>query len=165
MRDRVTAGAGSDTHDLHRFVDAQSHDYDQAIAEIRSGQKQSHWMWYIFPQYQGLGSSENSRKFAIRSVAQAKAYLRHDVLGPRLVECVETLLSMKERSAHEILGSPDDVKLRSCATLFSRVSPAGSPFHRLLDHFFAGEPDSRTLELIGRDAAVDDLRGGSSGPT
>lgn len=145
-----------DPHDLRRFVDAQARDYDQALSEIRSGEKRSHWMWFIFPQYDGLGSSPIARRFAIRSIAEADAYLRHDVLGPRLVECAEALLSVKGRTAHEILGSPDDLKLRSCATLFSNASPAGSAIHQLLDRFFAGVPDSKTINLIERDTAVDD---------
>lgn len=162
--DHVTVNDASDPHGLRRFVDTQARDYDQALAEIKSGQKRSHWMWYVFPQYHGLGSSQNARTFAIESVAEAKAYLQHDILGPRLVRCAETLLGIEGRSAREIMGSPDDVKLRSCATLFSRVSSAGSPFHRLLDRFFAGEPDRRTLELIEHDAAVNDLRGDANGP-
>ena len=122
-------------------------------------------MWYIFPQYDGLGSSPTSRRFAIKSIAEANAYLRHDVLGPRLVECAEALLVIEGRSAHEIFGVPDDAKLRSCVTLFSRVSPAGSLFHRLLDRFFAGETDSKTLDLIERGTPTDSLPGGSSGQT
>lgn len=165
MLDRVSADEGNDPHDLRRFVQAQSRIYDQALTEIRLGHKRSHWMWYIFPQYDGLGSSPTARRFAIKSIAEANAYLRHDFLGPRLVECAEALLIIEGRSAHEIFGSPDDAKLRSCATLFSRVSPAGSPFHRLLDRFFAGEPDSKTLDLIERGTPTDSLSGGSSGPT
>ena len=136
-----------------------------ALAEIRSGQKRSHWMWYVFPQYDGLGRSAIARGYAIKSIAEATAYLQHEVLGPRLVECAESLLATKGRSAHEIFDSPDDMKLRSCATLFARVSPAGSVFHRLLDRFFGGEADSRTLELIERGTPVDDTRGGNIGPT
>ena len=154
-----------DPHDLRRFVEAQSPVHDLALAEIRSGRKTSHWMWYVFPQYDGLGRSSIARSYAIKSIAEATAYLRHDVLGPRLVECAESLLATKGRSAHEIFDSPDDMKLRSCATLFARVSPAGSAFHRLLDRFFGGEADSRTLELIERGAPVDDTQGGRIGPT
>ena len=153
-----------DPHHLHRFVEAQSRDYDQALAEISSGQKRSHWMWYIFPQYDGLGRSSMARDYAIKSTAEASAYLQHDVLGPRLVECAEALLVIKGRSAHQIFGA-DDVKLRSSATLFARVSPGGSPFHRLLDRYFAGQPDGRTLKLIERDPPMDSHSGGNSGPT
>lgn len=136
-----------------------------ALAEIRSGQKRSHWMWYVFPQYDGLGRSPIAQRYAIKSIAEATAYLRHDVLGPRLVECAESLLATKGRSAREIFDSPDDIKLRSCATLFAHVSPAGSAFHRLLDRFFGGVADSRTLELIERGGPVDDTLGGSIAPT
>jgi uncharacterized protein (DUF1810 family) len=138
----------TDPHDLQRFVDAQERNYDQALAELRAGEKRSHWMWYVFPQYEGLGHSPMARQFAIRSVAEAAAYLRHPILGPRLRECAAAVLGVASASAHDIFGSPDDFKLRSSATLFSRVAPAGSPFHRILDKFFAGEPDPRTLQLI-----------------
>jgi uncharacterized protein (DUF1810 family) len=141
-------GLGSDPYDLRRFVDAQSDDYARALAELRMGQKRSHWMWYVFPQYEGLGRSPTAQRYAIRSVAEAEAYLRHPILGPRLIESAEALLGIKGRSAREILGSPDDMKLRSSATLFSHVAPPGSPFHRILDQFFGGEPDRRTEELI-----------------
>ena len=135
-------------HDLGRFVAAQDGVYDEALVEIRSGRKRSHWMWFVFPQFAGLGSSDTSRHFAIRSLAEARAYLDHPVLGARLTEAAGAALSVEGRTAREIFGSPDDLKLRSCATLFAHVSPAGSVFHRLLDRFFAGEPDRRTLELL-----------------
>lgn len=136
--------------DLARFVTAQGHNYEQALSEIRSGQKRSHWMWYIFPQFDGLGSSSISRRYAIKSLAEAEAYLRHPVLGPRLVESCRAALSVEERSAHDIFGSPDDLKLRSCATLFAAVSAPASVFDQVLDRFFNGEPDPRTLRLLGR---------------
>jgi uncharacterized protein (DUF1810 family) len=142
----------SDPYDLQRFVDAQDRDYARALAEINRGEKRSHWMWYVFPQCDGLGHSPTARRFAISSVAEAAAYLRHPVLGPRLIEAAEAALAVEGRSAHDIFGSPDDMKLHSSATLFSRVSVAGSPFHRILDRFFGGEPDRKTLELIGSDA-------------
>ena len=142
----------NDPHDLRRFADAQSRNYVDALSEIRSGQKRSHWMWYVFPQYEGLGHSPMAQRYSIKSVAEADAYLRHPLLGPRLIECAEALLALEGRSAHEIFGSPDDAKLRSSATLFSRVAPAGSVFHRILDRYFVGEPDRRTLELIGHTA-------------
>jgi uncharacterized protein (DUF1810 family) len=106
-------------------------------------------MWYIFPQFDGLGFSATSRRYAIRSIAEAEAYLRHPVLGARLRECVEAVLGVAGRSAYEIFGSPDESKLRSCATLFAQVSPPGSVFERLLDQYFQGEPDRRTLRLLG----------------
>ncbi len=140
---------GSDPHDLSRFVLAQAGDYDQALSEIRAGRKQSHWMWYIFPQFDGIGFSSMSRRYAIKSIAEAEAYLQHPVLGCRLVECCEAVVGVNGRSAYEIFGSPDDLKLRSCATLFSRVSAPGSVFEGLLGKFFEGVPDQRTLHLIG----------------
>ena len=105
-------------------------------------------MWYVFPQFAGLGASATSRQYAIRSVAEAVAYLAHPVLGPRLVACVEAALSVEGRSAYQICGSPDDVKRKSCATLFAQVSPAGSECQQLLDRYFGGEPDAQTLRLI-----------------
>jgi uncharacterized protein (DUF1810 family) len=140
----------TDPFDLRRFVEAQSGDYVRALAELRAGEKRSHWMWYVFPQYEGLGHSPTARRYAIRGLAEAEAYLRHPILGPRLIESAEAVLGVEGRTAREILGSPDDLKLRSSATLFSRVAPAGSPFHRLLDRFFAGQPDRRTMELIAQ---------------
>jgi uncharacterized protein (DUF1810 family) len=142
-------GGAGDPFDLGRFVSAQEDDYEQALSEIRSGRKRSHWMWYIFPQFDGLGFSPTSRLYAIKSLAEAEAYLRHPVLGPRLAECAEAALRIEGRSAYEVFGSPDDMKLRSCATLFAQVSPVGSVFHRLLDRYFQGEPDSKTLRLLG----------------
>jgi uncharacterized protein (DUF1810 family) len=139
---------GDDPHDLSRFVRAQEDDYAQALAEIRSGRKQSHWMWYIFPQFDGLGHSSMSKRYSIKSVAEAEAYLRHPTLGPRLVECCEAALQIEGRSAREIFGSPDDVKLRSCATLFAQVSPTGSVFDRLLHKYFRGDRDDTTLRLM-----------------
>lgn len=138
-----------DPHELSRFEQAQEDVYARALIEIRSGRKRSHWMWYIFPQLGGLGYSPTSRRYAIRSLEEAEAYLRHPVLGPRLVECSEAVLGVEGRSALEILGSPDEMKLRSCATLFAHLSPAGSPFHRLLETYFQGERDGRTLQLLG----------------
>jgi len=134
---------------LQRFLDAQAPVIDTALAELRAGRKRSHWMWYIFPQFDGLGFSATSRRYAIRSIAEAEAYLRHPVLGARLRECVEAVLGVAGRSAYEIFGSPDESKLRSCATLFAQVSPPGSVFERLLDQYFQGEPDRRTLRLLG----------------
>lgn len=140
-----------DPFELSRFVNAQDSVYSQALSEIRSGRKRSHWMWFIFPQLAGLGTSPTARHFAIRSVDEARAYLAHPVLGPRLVSCAEAALGIEGRSAREVFGSPDDLKLRSCATLFAQVSPADSVFHRLLEHYFAGEADARTLALLDAD--------------
>src|SRR5205085_48435 len=108
----------------------------------------SHWMWYIFPQFDGLGFSPTARLYAIKSRAEAEAYLSHPILGPRLQESAEAALRVEARSALEVFGSPDDLKLRSCATLFAAVSPEGSVFHRLLDKYFDGKPDRRTLQLL-----------------
>ena len=137
-----------DPFSLNRFVEAQSGVYERALSEIRSGQKRSHWMWFIFPQYDGLGFSDISKRYAIKSLAEAEAYLRHPLLGPRLVECAEATLAIKGRSAADVFGSPDDMKLRSCATLFAHVSLPGSVFEQVLDKYFEGEPDERTLQLI-----------------
>lgn len=151
-----------DPHDLSRFVQAQEGVYDRALAEIAGGRKRSHWMWFIFPQLEGLGFSPTSRRFAIRSLAEAEAYLGHPKLGPRLVACAEAALGVAGRSASEIFGSPDDLKLRSCATLFARVAPAGSVFERLLVKHFQGAGDARTIELLDRTSAAGprDLRAG-----
>ena len=143
------SGDVSDPYDLSRFVRAQKPDYEDALREIRRGRKTSHWMWYIFPQVDGLGFSATSRFYAIQSLAEAEAYLAHPILGPRLQECAEAVLGVEGRSATEIFGCPDDLKLRSCATLFACASPAGSAFHRVLDEYFQGQPDRKTLELLG----------------
>jgi uncharacterized protein (DUF1810 family) len=139
-----------DPHQLDRFLRAQEGDYEQALSEIRSGRKRSHWMWYIFPQFDGLGFSSISKRYAIKSALEAEEYLNHPILGARLRECAAAALGVEGRSAHDIFGSPDDLKLRSCATLFARVSPPGSVFERLLDKFFEGQHDQKTLDLMGR---------------
>jgi uncharacterized protein (DUF1810 family) len=139
-----------DPYDLTRFVQAQGRDYEQALAEIRAGDKRSHWMWYIFPQFKGLGSSPTSMHYAIQSAEEAAAYLRHTILGPRLLACAEAALQVEGRSALDLFGSPDDLKLRSSATLFASVSPDGSVFHQLLEKYFGGERDVRTIELMAR---------------
>src|SRR5262249_38234830 len=149
MAEAHEPGDAGDPHNLNRFVQAQDDHYDRALAEIKSGRKQSHWMWYIFPQFDGLGFSSTSQFFSIKSVAEARAYLAHPVLGPRLIECAEAVLRVEERSAWEIFGSPDDLKLKSCATLFACVSPTGSVFDRLIGMYFRGERDGKTLRLIG----------------
>lgn len=138
-----------DPHDLGRFVRAQEADYERALSEIRSGRKRTHWMWYIFPQIEGLAFSSTSQYYAIKSMAEAKAYLDHPILGPRLTACAEAVVAVEGRTASEIFGSPDDLKLRSCATLFACVSPPGSVFDRLLAKYYRGERDGKTLELLG----------------
>jgi uncharacterized protein (DUF1810 family) len=139
-----------DPFDLDRFVQAQARNYVQALAEIRRGAKESHWMWYVFPQLAGLGSSPTARRYAIRGLDEAAAYLRHPVLGARLAECANALLALAGPSASDIFGWPDELKLRSSATLFALASPPDSVFSRLLDKYFAGEPDPKTLRLLGR---------------
>ena len=133
---------------LERFIDAQSGIHDQAIDEIRRGRKQSHWMWFIFPQFAGLGSSETSRYFAIKSRGEAEAYLAHPVLGSRLLECARAVLDVQNRSAVEIFGPIDAMKLRSSATLFAAISPSGSLFHQIIDRYFDGWHDDTTRDLI-----------------
>lgn len=153
MSDIARAGAG-DPHDLNRFVEAQEGVYEQALAEVRGGRKRSHWMWFIFPQIDGLGSSAMAKRYAIKSRAEAEAYLAHPVLGPRLVACAEAAAGIPgTASALDVFGSPDDMKLRSSATLFACVSPAGSVFDRVLDRYFRGERDPATLRLLSTASA------------
>ena len=137
-----------DPFDLTRFIEAQAPSYEDALAEIAAGRKRSHWMWFIFPQIEGLAHSSMSRRYSIKSVEEALAYLAHALLGRRLRECAEAVLAVQGRSAAEIFGFPDDLKLRSCATLFSSVAPAGSVFHRILDRYYEGNPDDRTLRIL-----------------
>lgn len=137
----------ADRYDLERFVQAQAADYDRAISELRAGKKRSHWMWYVFPQIDGLGQSSMSRRYSIKSAAEAKAYLDHPVLGARLRECFSVVNGTEGSSAHEIFGSPDDMKFHSCATLFANVSGVGV-FQQALDRFFDGEQDQGTLRQL-----------------
>ena len=141
---------GSDPWNLGRFVEAQERDYSRALSEIRQGRKRSHWIWYVFPQLAGLGYSHNARFYGLSGAEEAQAYLDHPVLGARLTEISQALLEVEGRTAHDILGSPDDLKVRSCATLFATVAPAGSVFQQVLDQYYGGEADSKTLELLGR---------------
>ena len=139
-----------DPYNLSRFVHAQAEDYERALSELRTGRKRTHWIWYIFPQIDGLAFSATSKRYAIKSTEEARAYLDHPILGPRLLECAGALLRIEGRTATEILGSPDNLKLRSCATLFACVLPAGSVFDRLLEKYYRGERDSKTLQLLGK---------------
>jgi uncharacterized protein (DUF1810 family) len=139
---------GDIDYDLHRFIDAQNGIYEQALAELRAGRKRSHWMWFIFPQIAGLGTSSMAEKYAIRSAEEASAYLADPILGSRLLRCVEAILSVNGRSAHDIMGSPDDLKLRSSMTLFAAVSDHGSPFHKAIDRFYDGKFDERTISIL-----------------
>ena len=138
----------SDPYHLARFLEAQRTTYDAALEQISSGRKVSHWMWYVFPQLDGLGFSATATRYAIKSLAEAEAYLAHPGLGPRLVACAEAMLAVEGRSARAILGSPDDLKLRSCATLFAEASGRHSVFHELLAKYFGGMRDDATLQLL-----------------
>jgi uncharacterized protein (DUF1810 family) len=135
-------------YDLNRFLAEQQHIYAAVLEELRRGRKTGHWIWYIFPQLAGLGRSQMSRDFAIGSFDEARAYLAHPVLGSRLRECAEALLSIPGRSAEEILGSVDAMKVRSCMTLFHRAAPDESVFTQVLDRFYGGVADATTDELL-----------------
>ncbi len=141
---------GEDPFDLARFVAAQAGSYARALGELKAGRKTTHWMWFIFPQVAGLGTSSMAQKYAIGSRAEAEAYLAHPVLGPRLIECAQALLSVTGRTASEIMGSPDDLKLRSSMTLFRAIAGSALPFQIVLDRYYAGQPDERTLEILAR---------------
>jgi uncharacterized protein (DUF1810 family) len=137
-------------NDLERFVDAQASVYESVRSELRAGRKQSHWMWFVFPQLRGLGRSSTAHYYGLASAAEARAYLAHPVLGARLRECVELVLAVGARTAHEIFGSPDDLKFRSSMTLFSHVAPEEPQFQRALDKYYGGEPDPLTLDQLSR---------------
>jgi uncharacterized protein (DUF1810 family) len=136
----------TDPFELQRFVDAQESVYDEVMSELRSGRKRGHWMWFIFPQIAGLGHSAMARRYSIASRDEAMAYLKHLILGPRLVECTETLGGIQGRSIHQILGSPDDIKFRSSMTLFEAAS-GYKVFRNALDKFCAGASDPATLAI------------------
>ncbi len=138
----------TDLFDLQRFVDAQAPVHPRVLAELGQGQKQSHWMWFIFPQLAGLGHSPMAQRFAIASREEAAAYLDHDVLGPRLRECTTLVNAVQGRTIREILGSPDDLKFCSSMTLFGAVSP-DPEFARAITKYYGGAPDRKTLELLG----------------
>ena len=139
---------------LSRFVQAQALSYKPALAELRAGRKQSHWIWYVFPQIAGLGHSPLSQRYAISDLAQARAYLAHPVLGKRLCESVRAMLAHRPASAARILGELDALKFRSCLTLFQQADPAQPLFSEALGVFFAGQPDPRTLQLLARGGAA-----------
>jgi uncharacterized protein (DUF1810 family) len=149
MTNASEARRADDPYHLNRFVQAQKENYEHALAEVRSGRKRTHWMWYIFPQLDGLALSSTAKRYAIKSVEEAQAYVEHPILGPRLLECAEAVMHIEGRSAREIFGSPDDLKLRSCATLFACVLPPGSVFARLLQKYYRGGRDEKTLQLPG----------------
>jgi uncharacterized protein (DUF1810 family) len=143
----------TDPYALQRFVSAQDQagTYQAALAELRSGRKRSHWMWFVFPQVAGLGQSSTSRHYAISSLTEARAYLDHPVLGPRLTECARVLLDLPGRSAHDVFGGIDAMKLRSSMTLFAHADPANPVFGQVLDAYFGGVPDEVTERLLGTD--------------
>lgn len=138
----------TDPHDLQRFLDAQAPVYATVCEELRAGRKRSHWMWYIFPQLQGLGISPMVQRYAIASLDEAKAYLAHPVLGARLRECASLVAGVEGRSIENIFGYPDDMKFRSCMTLFSRAAPDEAIFADCLQKYFDGEPDRLTLDSL-----------------
>ncbi len=142
--------SADDPFDLSRFLSAQEDVYPTALAELRAGQKRSHWMWFVFPQIEGLGHSSTAQYYAVKSMAEARAYLDHPVLGARLRECAAAVLAVEGRSASQIFGYPDDLKLRSSMTLFAVAAEPGSVFARVVDKYFGGEQDPQTLRLIAR---------------
>ncbi len=137
-----------DPFDLERFVDAQASVYAQVLGELRDGRKRSHWMWFVFPQLEGLGHSPMAQRYAISGAQEAAAYLAHPVLGPRLRECTRLVNAVKGRTIREILGSPDDLKFRSSMTLFANVTPENAEFTKALELFFGGVGDQATLEKL-----------------
>ena len=140
--------ASSDPHNLQRFLEAQADDYERALLELQRGRKQSHWIWYIFPQVVGLGRSSMAQEYAIRSRDEAIAYLGNGVLSARLRECCNALLKHKGTKIEAIMGYPDDLKLRSSMTLFALISEQGSIFHQVLDSFYSGQMDQKTIDFI-----------------
>lgn len=140
----------NDSFDLSRFTSAQKNSYGNALTELRNGRKRTHWMWYIFPQIDGLGHSPTAKHYAIKSLEEARQYLNHRVLGPRLLECAEAVLAVEGQSASEIFGYPDNLKLRSSMTLFTYISAPDSVFSRVLDKYFNGEQDMLTLQILDK---------------
>jgi uncharacterized protein (DUF1810 family) len=133
---------------LERFVEAQAPVYDRALEELKAGRKQSHWMWFVFPQIAGLGHSPMAQHYAIQNLVEARAYLAHPLLGARLRECTQAVIAVEGKSAHDIFGSPDDLKFRSCLTLFAHALPDEPLFRAALDKYFGGEADALTLEKL-----------------
>ena len=137
-----------DSFDLIRFVNAQDKSYESALSELRLKKKRSHWMWYIFPQVEGLGHSSTSKRYSIKSLEEAKRYMSHPVIGARLIECTVVVLNIEERSAKEVFGLPDNMKLKSSMTLFDYISESGSVFALVLDKFYGGVRCAKTLQLL-----------------
>ncbi len=146
-----TTTNSNDSFDLARFTIAQDGIYNQVLSELRDGQKRSHWMWFIFPQIAGLGHSPTAKHYAIKSGQEAKEYLAHPILGRRLTECAAMVLDIEDKTAFEIFGAPDDMKLKSSMTLFAAVSEPESIFNLVLDKFYRGQPDPKTLTLLKAD--------------
>ena len=138
----------ADPYNLNRFIEAQDSVIESVYAELRTGRKTSHWMWFIFPQIRGLGHSPTALRFAISSLAEAQAYLQHPILGPRLRTCTEMVDAINGRSIEGIFGFPDHLKFRSCMTLFSNASPQETVFVEALSKYFAGKPDPLTLSRL-----------------
>jgi uncharacterized protein (DUF1810 family) len=134
--------------DLARFMMAQQGVYNRALTEIRAGDKRSHWMWFVFPQIDGLGFSSPAKHYAIKSAEEARQYLAHPFLGARLLECAEAVLAVEGRSAFDIFGSPDDLKFKSCTTLFETAAGQDSVFGTVLDKYYEGQRDQRTLDIL-----------------
>ena len=141
---------GADQFDLQRFVDAQDPIYDTVLAELRSGAKRSHWIWFVFPQLRGLGRSPTAAHYGIASLDEARAYLAHDVLGPRLAECTRLVLAIDGRSVEDIFGWPDNLKVRSSMTLFAHATDDNADFRGVLDKFYGGEEDPATVERLSQ---------------
>lgn len=141
--------SNNNPYDLSRFLRAQETIYESVLAELGNGRKQSHWMWFIFPQIEGLGYSSTSKYYSIKSMEEAREYLKHPLLGSRLLKCAETVLAIKGKTALEIFGSPDDIKLRSSMTLFACATESETVFVRVLEKYFDGKPDKRTQTLLG----------------
>ena len=135
-------------YDLNRFLIAQEGVYERVLAELKGGQKRTHWMWYIFPQMEGLGYSSTAKRYSIKSIEEAQQYLNHPVLGKRLIECTQTVVALKGGSASEIFGYPDDLKFKSSMTLFEKIAGSGSVFSSALDRYYHGERDAATLRLL-----------------
>ncbi|MGK7927475.1 MAG: DUF1810 domain-containing protein [Spirulina sp.] len=144
----MVESSDDDPFDLERFAIAQEGIYPQVLSELKSGQKRTHWMWYIFPQIEGLGASETSQFYAIKNPEEARAYLDHPLLGKRLLECSQAVLAIQGRSVSEIFAFPDDLKLKSSMTLFARFSEKNSIFFRILEKYFSGKQDVKTLQLL-----------------
>ncbi|WP_018476561.1 DUF1810 domain-containing protein [Pontibacter roseus] len=138
----------TNNYNLNRFLEAQADSYQQALTEIKSGRKRSHWMWYIFPQLQGLGYSETARFYAIQNLQEARLYLEHPVLGQRLMEISKALLQVEGKTANQIFGNPDDLKLKSSMTLFAAIPEANPVFKAVLDKYYDGQEDPKTVQLL-----------------